>query len=108
MTDLATAKAHLNVTADIDDDLVTRLIAAAQDWMEAQLGYKIAEKYPPAGSPAVSTVPPALDQGCLLMVAHWYANRESTIVGVNAQTLPLGVSDIVSDFRNWSWGEPDA
>lgn len=97
---LAIAKAHLNITTDIDDALVTRLIAAATDWFERQLGYVIAERYS-------SVVPPALDQGVLLMTAHWYANREATLVGVNAQTLPLGVSDIVNDYRDWSWGEAD-
>lgn len=97
---LAIAKAHLNITTDIDDALITRLIAAAIDWFERQLGYVITERYP-------SAVPPALDQGVLMMTAHWYANREATLVGVNAQTLPLGVGDIVNDYRDWSWGEAD-
>lgn len=97
---LAAAKAHLNITTDIDDEIVTRLIAAATDWLERQLGYVIAERYP-------DEVPPALDQGMLLMTGHWYANREATLVGVNAQTLPIGIADIVNDYRDWSWGEAD-
>jgi len=105
---LEVAKVHLNVTTDVDDALITRLIAAAQDWFEAQLGYRLADKYPDAGSPAVSTVPPALVQGILLVVGHFYANREATLIGVNAASLPLGVCDIVNDYREWSWGEADA
>jgi hypothetical protein len=98
------AKTHLNLTTDDDSALVQRLISAAQDWLESQLGYKLAEKYPQTGSPIVP-VPPALDQAVLLMVGHWYANREATLVGVSAAPLPLGVADIVNDYRNWSWGE---
>lgn len=106
--DLVAAKAHLNVTTDVDNALITRLIAASQDWLESQLGYKLADKYPDAGSPAVSTVPAALDQAQLMLLAHWYANREATLVGVSASEAPLGVNEIVCDYRNWSWGEADA
>lgn len=98
------AKAQLNLTTTDDDALVTRLMSAAQSWLEAQLGYKLADKYPPTGSPA-QTVPPALDHAILLMTAHWYANREASLIGVNGSELPLGVCDIVNDYRNWSWGE---
>lgn len=88
---------HLNLPGTADEVVVTRLIAAATDWLESQLGYKIAVKYPTA-------VPPALNQAVLMMVGHWYENREASLVGVNAQALPMSVSDIVNDYRNWTWG----
>lgn len=92
------------------DDIATveRLIDAAHSWLEAQLGYKLVERYPPAGSPLLSTVPPALDQAVLLLVSHWFVNREASLVGVSAAPLPFGVADIVNDYRDWSWGEPNA
>ena len=90
------AKAHLNVTFDTDDALITRLIGVASDWLERQLGYRIADRYPDG-------VPPAIDHAVLLMMAHYYENREGALVGVNAQTLPFGVIDIVNDYRDWSW-----
>lgn len=99
--DLTAAKQHLNLTTSDDDAVVTRLLAAALDWLQSRLGYKISERYPDA-------TPPALDQCILMMVAHWYANREATLVGVSAVALPFGVVDIVNDWRDWSWGEPDA
>lgn len=98
--DLAAANAHLNLTTSDNDVVVTRLIAAATDWFETQLGYKIADRYPDG-------VPPAVDQGILLMIGHWFANREATLVGVSATGLPFGVADIVNDYRDWSWGEAD-
>ena len=97
------AKAQLNLTTADDDALVTRLISAAKDWLEAQLGYKLVNRFT-TGSPATLNIPPALDHAVLLMVAHWYANREATLVGVSAASLPMGVSDIVQDYRDWTWG----
>jgi uncharacterized phage protein (predicted DNA packaging) len=96
--DLATAKLQLNLTTTDDDALVTRLITAAQDWLQRQLGYTIATEYP-------TTVPPALDHAVLLMTGHYYTNREASLVGVAAGELPLGVGDIVNDYRKWSWSE---
>jgi uncharacterized phage protein (predicted DNA packaging) len=98
------AKKHLNLTTDDDSALVQRLISAAQDWLESQLGYKLADKFT-SGSPAALNVPPALDQAVLMLVGHWYANREATLVGVSAAPLPFGLADIVNDWRDWSWGE---
>ncbi len=98
--DLDTAKQHLNITFDTDDALVERLIATASEWLDSRLGYSIATKYPD-GAPA------PLDHAVLLLVGHWYANREATLVGVNAAPLPFGLVDIVNDYRNWSWGEAD-
>jgi len=105
---LEVAKAHLNVTTDVDDALITRLIGASQRWLESQLGYKLAEQYPPTGSPAISTVPDDLEQGQLMLIAHFYANREATLVGVSVQQMPFGLAEIILNYRNWSFGECDA
>ena len=94
--------AQLNQTLDIDDDLIDRKIAAAQNHIENLIGFKIEEEYTP------SKIPPALKECVSLLAAHWYENREASLVGVNAQPLPFGVSDIVNEFRLWSFGEPDA
>lgn len=98
--DIESAKAHLNLTTSDDDALVTRLIAVAQDWLESQLGYRLADEYP-------DEVPVALEHGIFLMVAHFYANREASLVGVSAAPLPLGICDIVNDYRRWSWSDDE-
>jgi hypothetical protein len=96
--DLTAAKQQLNIVTSDDDVLVARLILVAQDWLERQLGYVIATEYPDA-------VPPALDHAQLLMIGHFYANREATLVGTNAAPLPMGLADIVNDYRHWSWAD---
>ncbi|MDA9530339.1 head-tail connector protein [Bradyrhizobium sp. CCBAU 25338] len=106
--DLATAKQQLNLTTDDDNSLVERLILVAQDWLERQLGYTLADRYT-VGSPATLTVPPALDHAVLLMVGHFYANREASLIGgTGGSELPLGVCDIVNDYRDWSWSDGNA
>lgn len=98
-----TLKEQLRVDFDDDDATIERKIAAAQDLIERHLGFRIEEEFPPAGGPPVSTVPPALIEAVCQLVGHWYERREAVIVGVNAQELPIGVSDIVREYRNWSW-----
>lgn len=92
-------KAHLNITTAIDDALLPAKIAAAQSQLEGWLGYAIEEEY--------DDVPPALKEAVLQLAAHWYENREATLVGVNAQSLPLGFEDIVANFRRYSFGAAD-
>ncbi|MEQ1405644.1 head-tail connector protein [Neorhizobium sp. Rsf11] len=99
-------KAQVGWTDDLpnDDALMDRKIEAAQDHIERLLGFKIEETYPPAGDPAVSTVPAALKEAVLQLAAHWFENREATLVGVTAQELPFGVLEIVNEYREWSFG----
>lgn len=86
-----------------DDNLMARKIAAAQDHIERLLGFKIEVTYPPVGEPPVSTIPPALVEAVSQLAAHWYENREATLVGVNAQELPFGVWNIVNEYREYSF-----
>lgn len=58
--------------------------------------------YPPVGDPSVSTVPPAIKQAILLLIGHWYRNRESVVTGTIATSLPLAVEALLSTYRVWS------
>ncbi len=42
---------------------------------------------------------PALSQALLLTIAHWFENRENTVVGMSAQALPFGVNALIAPFR---------
>lgn len=83
-----------------DDNLMTRKIAAAQDHIERLLGFKIEETY---GGEDQDPVPPALVEAVLQTAAHWYENREATLVGVSGQELPFGVWSIVNEYREYSF-----
>ncbi|MBB4123289.1 head-tail connector protein [Martelella radicis] len=93
-------KAQLNVTSDSDDDLITNKIAAAQNHIERLLGYRIEESY---GNADQDPVPPSLAEAVMQLAAHWYENREAVIVGVTAIPMPLGVREIIREYRDWSF-----
>ena len=96
-------KEQLNITADFgtgDDALLGRKIEAAQSHVERLLGFKIEARY---GGTDQEPIPPALVEGVCQLAAHWYENREGTVVGATAQALPFGLSDIVREFREWSF-----
>lgn len=93
-------KAQLNLTGipgTDDDALIERKIKAAQDYIERLLGFKIEATYP-------VEVPPSLVEAVSQTAAHWFENREATLVGVSAQELPFGVWPIVNEFREYSFG----
>ncbi|MDJ1632521.1 head-tail connector protein [Rhizobium rhizogenes] len=97
-------KQELNFTdglGETDDALIDRKIAAAQDHIERLLGFKIEETY---GGEGQDPIPPALVEAVCLLAAHWYENREATLVGVVGQELPFGVWSIVNEYREFSFG----
>lgn len=95
---LADQKAHLGVTLDSDDALISAQIDAAQAHLEQLLGFVISEKF---ASPLV--VPDDLVGAVKTLAAHLYENREATVVGVSAQEIPFGVWDVVRERRNYSF-----
>ncbi len=47
-------------------------------------------------------VPKQVKQATLLLVGHWYANREAVNVGNLVTSLPLGVTELLSTSRSWA------
>ncbi|CUX20061.1 conserved hypothetical protein [Agrobacterium deltaense Zutra 3/1] len=104
IVDVAILKQQLNATGipgTDDDALIERKIDAAQNHIERLLGFKIEETY---GGTDQDEIPPALVEAVCQLAAHWYENREATLVGVSAQELPFGVWQIVNEFREYSFG----
>lgn len=54
-----------------------------------------------AGYPAAANVPLPLYEAIKLLVAHWYENREASLVGVTSSELPFGLIDILNRYRAW-------
>lgn len=52
-----------------------------------------------AGYSSAAEVPAPLRQACLLLVAHYFANREPVVTGTIATALPLGVDALVSPWQ---------
>lgn len=51
-----------------------------------------------AGTTA-SLMPRAIRQAMLMLVAHWYENRETVVIGVTAMDIPFAVNALIAPFR---------
>lgn len=94
-------KEQLAFTPDmgaVDDDLLSRKAAAAQDLIERRLGFKVADRF---GGTGQEPIPLALIEAVLMLAAWWYETRETA--GDNSREVPFGVSMIIDDFRDWSF-----
>jgi len=52
-----------------------------------------------AGYGAASDVPQAIKQAMLMLIAHWYENRESVIAGITASNVPQAVDMLLAPHR---------
>lgn len=95
-------KAQLNITGATDDAILARLLSVATKRIERHLGFELTntEKLP-SGAPA------DLEHAVYLTAAHFYENREATLVGVSAEILPFGVIEILADYRDYTFGLAD-
>ena len=100
MIDLAKVKLHLRVdVADEDEllqDYIDAAISAFQTWCNRTLvapGEALPE---PLGNALVLSK--SIAQGALLLIGHWYANRESSVLGVAAE-LPLSTQALWRPHR---------
>ena len=48
---------------------------------------------------AASDVPQSIRQALLLLIAHWYENREPVEIGATATPIPPAVSELLSPYR---------
>lgn len=48
-------------------------------------------------------VPENVGQAILLLVGHWYQNREATVTGAIVAELPMGVKALLHNDRLWSF-----
>jgi uncharacterized phage protein (predicted DNA packaging) len=91
---VALLKAQLNLAGSDDDALLAHKIAAAQAWIEDQIGVVFAE---------IDPLPATLDEAVLQLAAHWYENREAVLVSAGASEIPFGVRDLIRPYREWEF-----
>jgi uncharacterized phiE125 gp8 family phage protein len=52
-----------------------------------------------AGYGLAASVPAALKAAILLLIGHWYANREAVVTGTIATELPISVEALITPYR---------
>lgn len=87
---VADLKAHLNLTGDADDAMLGDKIAAASEWVALYTGGAL-----------TGEIPAPVNEAVRQLASHLYENREATLIGVTAQSLPFGFLDLLEPYRAW-------
>ncbi|MFG0630087.1 head-tail connector protein [Pseudomonas sp. xss_2] len=93
MIDLANVKMHLRVDGDEEDALIGGYVEAAKAHVEQHCDRKLVEADPV--EPEEMGLTRDVEQAILLLVGHWYANREAVAVGTIATAMPLAVERLL-------------
>lgn len=101
MIDLAVVKNHLRVDHADEDALIQTYTDAAfsafTDWTNRAL-YAVGATLPDPPLNAM-IITKSIEQGALLLVGHWYANRESAVVGTGAAEVPMATKALWAPHR---------
>ncbi len=102
---MALIKTHLRVDNDAEDSLITAYTAAAVDYVEKFCDGSLVESLSPPPEdkepPREVLFTPGIWAAMLLLIGHWYANREAVNVGNITSELPLGVEALLFRHRRW-------
>ena len=107
---LSEVKAQCRIEHDADDDLLNSYIKAAREYCEGFLNIKLVEdeqeeqeqeNTDETEENAVKQieVKTKWKQAMLLIIAHWYTNRENAS-NANLQNIPLGAEQLLWQDRN--------
>ena len=76
--------------------------AISASWpLTADVSGAVTVTYQAGYGAAATDVPDPIQEAIKQLAAHFYENREATLVGVSAQELPLGVADLINPYRAW-------
>jgi len=103
MIDIDLVKLHLRLEADDETEEVylQHLIDSAVDafctFSNRTLTASNATLPDPVGNTLKITK--TIEQGALLLIGHWYENRESVTVGVSGSELPMSTNRLWAPYR---------
>ena len=92
MLDLPRIKAHLRVEHADEDGLIEGYKAAALAYIEQYCDRKIVDA--PASSSEMALTPD-IEQAALLLIGHWFANREAVVIGTISTAVPVAVESLL-------------
>lgn len=93
MIDLARVKLHLKVDGDEEDPLINGYFEAARSHVAMHCDRELVEGAP--AGPEQMGFTPDVEQAVLLLVGHWYANREAVVTGTISTAVPLAVDRLL-------------
>lgn len=93
--DLDFVKNYLKVDYTDDDNLISALIVAAKSYVDTMLGFKVTEKWP-----FRDDIPEELTVACLMIIAHWYDNRQIQTAGTLGDEIKFAVTAIIDAHKD--------
>ncbi|ENM8055589.1 MULTISPECIES: head-tail connector protein [Klebsiella] len=104
MLDIGIVKEHCRVDSDFtgDDALLNLYTGAAARYVETWTRRKLyeSEESPGYAEDADSILPGGdVKAAMLLLIGHWYANRETVSVGQTVAEVPFAVEALLQPYR---------
>lgn len=104
MLELNVVKQHCRIDPDFadDDSLLNTYAGAAARYVETWTRRTLYESEDSAGYSEDDDAILAGDDvkaAMLLLIGHWYANRESVVIGQTAVTVPFAVESLLQPYR---------
>ena len=93
MLDLVRVKLHLRVDGDEEDSIITGYLDAAKAHVAMHCDRVLVEATPV--EPEEMGLTSDVEQAILLLVGHWYANREAVVIGTISSAVPLAVERLL-------------
>lgn len=95
---LAEVKTHLRVGSDATEDaLITTYITAAREYVE---GYQNRVYLSSDEAVEAETMTGIEKAACLLLIGHWYENRQAVVLGTPPSEVPFAVKALLDIRRN--------
>jgi len=95
---LAEVKTHLRVGSDTSEDsLITTYITAAREYVE---GYQNRIYLSTDEEVTAETMTNLEKAACLLLIGHWYENRQAVVLGTPPSEVPFAVKALLDIRRN--------
>lgn len=89
-------------TVDADSEPGRIYLAYNKAWPQTRVQRKAVHIEYDVGYGNANEVPAAIKQAMLLMIGHWYENREDVVVGVSAAELPMASQYLLSPYKVWT------
>lgn len=98
--DTVILKKHLNIDEDYieDDEYIKALTLAAENAVENHIARPLTEII----DSSTGKLPPSVNHAILLLVGHWYANRES-VSFAQGQTIPLSYEYLLQSYKSYKF-----
>ena len=95
---LAEVKTHLRVGSDATEDaLITTYITAAREYVEGYQNRVFLSSDEAVGAETMTGIEKA---ACLLLIGHWYENRQAVVLGTPPSEVPFAVKALLDIKRN--------